>query len=331
MAKQANPTVVGSFVVGATVLAVAGILVFGGGTFFEEEFRAVAHFEDSVAGLDVGAPVRFRGVEVGSVVDIQAVWTRDLEEIQIPVEMRLVGGRIQDPENVEMPVGKNVDLFLETAVRELGLRAELSQDSIVTGKLFVALSFLPETPIERVGGTTLFEIPTVPSELTELKKSLEDIPLGQLADDAIATLEDVREVLTDPRISELIESISSLARTLDENVEPVAASTRATLDEYRALAQNANAELDAVSEDAQRLLENADSELEPLATSAAGAVEEARIALASINEALGRDRTVLYQLADMLEQMAGAARSIRVLAEYLERHPEALLSGKEGR
>ena len=71
MGKKANPAVIGAFVVGAVVLAVAGLLVFGSGKMFKHTVKFVCFFPGAVDGLNVGAPVRFKGVEVGSVIDVR--------------------------------------------------------------------------------------------------------------------------------------------------------------------------------------------------------------------------------------------------------------------
>ena len=69
MAKQANKTMIGLFVVGAIVLLVAAIVLLGSGRYFKKTHRYVAFFEGSVKGLAVGAPVMFRGVRIGKVED----------------------------------------------------------------------------------------------------------------------------------------------------------------------------------------------------------------------------------------------------------------------
>ena len=73
MARKPNPALLGAFVVGAVILAVVGLVIFGGGKFFRSTQSWVAYFDESIKGLAVGAPVTFRGVKVGAVTDVKVV------------------------------------------------------------------------------------------------------------------------------------------------------------------------------------------------------------------------------------------------------------------
>ena len=71
MSQRASPTLIGSFVVGAIVLLLVGIFLLGSGELFKKRYRFVCYFEDSVNGLREGSPVKFKGVEIGSVDQIR--------------------------------------------------------------------------------------------------------------------------------------------------------------------------------------------------------------------------------------------------------------------
>ena len=94
MAKEANKTVIGLFVVGAIVLLVVALVVFGGGKFFKKTNRYVAFFEGSVKGLSVGAPVMFRGVRIGKVDDFQVYFDAKEDKFKIPVQLTLFTEKI---------------------------------------------------------------------------------------------------------------------------------------------------------------------------------------------------------------------------------------------
>jgi len=160
MSRQANPVVIGGFVVGTLVLAVAGILVFGSGRFFATIDRVVMYFPGDLQGLRVGATVDFQGVPIGTVTVIKAVIDPESVEVQIPVIVDL------HPDTVEFvrprPQG-------EKAIQRLverGVRAQLQLESLVTGQVFIQLDFHPEAPAAafRIDPLTkLPEMPTVPA------------------------------------------------------------------------------------------------------------------------------------------------------------------------
>ena len=94
MSKKANPALIGGFVVGAAVLAVAGIAFFGGGKLFAEQLTFVSYFEGSLKGLQVGAPVTFRGVRIGAVSDIVVRYNSDDQSVRIVVYFQIERDRI---------------------------------------------------------------------------------------------------------------------------------------------------------------------------------------------------------------------------------------------
>src|SRR5262245_51430271 len=95
MGSRINPTTIGAFVVGAIVLLIAGVLLFGGGKFFQEKLPYVLFFDSSVEGLNVGAPVVFRGVQVGQVTEITALADPQTFDMRIRVKIELVRGSVK--------------------------------------------------------------------------------------------------------------------------------------------------------------------------------------------------------------------------------------------
>jgi paraquat-inducible protein B len=331
MAKHASPTRVGAFVVGAAALAVAGILTFGRGDMFRKQFKMIAFFESSVSGLDIGAPMRFRGVQVGSVSGIHAVWSSAEDVIRIPVELTFVGGTVRTPAN---QAHEFLDVDTEQMMERLiqrGLRAELRQDSLVTGKLFVALDFYPDVPIRRLGDSDLPEMPTAEAGLDKLRKEIEQLELGKLVDQAISAIAAIERLATNPKIEETLTKLMDLFDKTDQRFGPVLGSTQETLDELQALVRSVDAEVKQVSAAAQKLLASADAQVEPIGTRFQATIDEARETVGQVQGLVGGDSALHYRVVALLEEMAAAARSIRVLADFLERHPEAILTGKEVR
>ena len=345
MSKRANPTAVGAFVVGAIVLTLLAILAFGRGTFLQREYKMIAHFDSSVKGLDVGAPILFQGVRVGRVSRVSAVWGSD-EKIRVPVELTFTPGSVRATPEMRADFDARGDYAFVNELIDRGLRGELRLDSLVTGKLYVALAFHPDEEPHRLGGTEYPELPTAESGLLRLQKELENLPTGELFAKTVRAVESLDDLVNSGRITELVDRLISLAGTIEEQVVPLSQSMQETLADARTsldrVADEASAasgsvqtlmastddEVQSVSAGLQHLIEGADDRLGPLAQVATQTLEETREAVKVLDRVLGDDPTMLYRTAAALEELAAAARSIRQLADYLERHPEALISGK---
>lgn len=145
MAKQSFKTAVGAFVIGGLALLVAGIILLGGGRMFSDDIEYVLYFDGSVSGLNIGAPVVFRGVPMGQVTRISLEANPRDASVTIPVYIRLDENSI-----VRAGVtGELTDNFRQEILRRLiqrGLRARLQLQSLITGQYRVELDFLPNTP-----------------------------------------------------------------------------------------------------------------------------------------------------------------------------------------
>jgi paraquat-inducible protein B len=173
MSKKANPTLVGVFILGGVVLIVAAIALWGSLKLFEHKYRVLCYFAGSVNGLNVGAPVKYRGVFVGTVVDIRLHFLQEEADTRIPVFIELHGKRLHELGVEDLP-----DEEMTQAMVARGLRARLETASLVTGQLYVNLDRLPDTSAELVQHEYA-EIPTLPSKLEEATRSLTGI-LAQL-------------------------------------------------------------------------------------------------------------------------------------------------------
>src|SRR5208337_4346120 len=156
MSKQANTKLIGGFVVGATVLIVAGILLFGSVKIFSHERQFVLFFNDSVKGLSIGSPVDFKGVKVGEVIDIKLILDRKDLSLGIPVFIKIDPGAISygGSESAMMKMIeaklKGHEKFIQLLI-DSGLRATLEMQSLVTGQLGIHMDFYPDTPIRLIG------------------------------------------------------------------------------------------------------------------------------------------------------------------------------------
>ena len=257
--------------------------------------RFLLFFDSSVRGLSVGAPVLLRGIKLGQVLDIQLEFDVREFRFHIPVlieiepdRIRFVGGEYEEVQD-ETPIARFVDE---------GLRAQLKSGSLVTGQLFVDLDFHDDAPAAEVreqGGYAV--IPTVSTapleEITnkanKFLNTLNELPLQEMGSDLSDTIKGAKEIATSEELERSVEELEL------------------TLKQVREMARG-------LDEDVMPKL--------------SATLDQARITLASADNLVAADSAIYLELKRMLREFSAAARSVRGLADYLERHPEALIKGK---
>jgi paraquat-inducible protein B len=252
------------------------------------------HFTSSVRGLSPGAPVEFRGVEVGHVVDFRLDFDVNQNTFDIPVliviqpeRIHTVGGEDQPGQRL-----KRIEAFVEK-----GLRAQLRSGSIVTGQQYVALEFFPDEPPAKVGREGPYpSIPTLPTQFEEigiklnrLIAKLEDVPLDQIGSDLRDAVQGANRIINAP---ELMDAVKSLTAAVNE-IEGLTLELRTRT-----------------------------------APEITAALQQAQATLAASASALQSDSPLQIRMKIALEELAASARALRVLADFLERQPESLLRGK---
>ena len=190
MAKQASKTVIGVFVVGSIAMLIAAVIIFGSGDLFKKRIKFVMFFEDSVKGLAVGAPVIWRGVQVGSVSSIVLQANPKKLTIDVPVVIEF------DPDRIEIEGKRSHDPSAELKrLIDKGLRARMAIQSFVTGSSMIEIDFLPDTPVRLTGLEKEYpEIPTVRSAMTKLTSKLENLPIEKIVGRLDNILETIRQL-----------------------------------------------------------------------------------------------------------------------------------------
>ena len=325
MSAKANSALIGAFVIGAAVLLTAAVLVLGTGQLLEERPKFVLYFPGSVQGLNTGAPVVFRGVKVGTVQGIRIEFDEEEVSFRIPVTIEL------DPERVNLVDGVSGD-SLGTDGREFvdrlvakGLRAQLQVQSLVTGQLLIQLDMLPDKkPRIAQVKTQHPQIPTIPSKIEEISRTIESIPLGDVIDQALAALEVIERVINSPELArsirgvdETLQDVRKLVRSMDQRLATTDKAMQETLADTRTLLRDLDQEVGPL---AQSLRETSETGQRTFAV-ATGAME-------NLEAMLGDNSEVRYRLLQTLEEAGAAARSLRSLTDYLERNPGALLRGR---
>jgi paraquat-inducible protein B len=257
----------------------------------------VLYFDDSLRGLSVGAPVTLLGLKAGEVTDVgfdldpEALVLRGRVEFVAYPERLIAHLQTLQAAETEQVVSneRQSHAFLQRLIEERGLRGQLRSGSLITGKLYVAFDYVKDAPKVKIDwGVPMPVIPTVPSTLPNLEDKVTGI-LDKVDKIPFEAIgNELKQVLA--TIDNAIKDIDKAVEHIDTGVTP---ELNSSLIEFRrALAS------------ADRVLKNADATL------------------------VGPDAPGQIELSNALQEVARAARGVRVLADYLERNPSALIRGK---
>jgi paraquat-inducible protein B len=303
-----KPALVGAFVLSGVALCVLAVMLFARTRLFTREVSSVTYFQGSVAGLDVGAPVTFRGVRIGSVTRIGVGINLKNLSSRIPVYMEL------DPSGVKLEGASGGDA--ESVRRRLlaaGLEAQLGMESLVTGQLRVDLDLQPNAHATYLGGNVDGdEIPSSPSRLQTLEVEIAELPLKQIADNANQTLVSIRRVTDQlgPRVGPLLDSLKQTSK-----------SARGTMD----AAHLAVLHIDSLAIDGRQQLKSNGDALQGLIASSDRTVHDADTLVVSLNEMTAQDSPMRDDLQSTLRDLAASASSLRTFTQEIERNPSNLL------
>jgi phospholipid/cholesterol/gamma-HCH transport system substrate-binding protein len=345
MARKSNPKLIGGFVVGAIVLTLVGLLAFGGGEFLKHKAKVVMFFQGSLGGLDVGAPVTFRGVKVGTVTSIVIEYDVAKQALYIPVYLEL------EPEKFNIISGERNPARNMQAMIDRGLRGQLETLSFVTGQTSINFDFHPNTPVRLLNlKKGIQELPSIPSTMAQLQATLTGVlgkinalPLEDISAKLLDTIDSANQVMKDAQSA--ITDANGLVVDLNSQIKPLSASALSTSDQARLTLLEAQKRLqlregepmDNLNKtllDSRVLIGNLNHGLPPLIAAAqqvmakAGtALDQASATLRTAQSAIAPTSPLYYQLDLTLRELKGAATAIRVFAEYIQRNPNALLTG----
>ena len=333
MSKPANTYLIGAFTVGALALLILGVIFFGGNKMLIKDVdRFVVFFDSSLNGLDIGAPVKLQGVKIGTVTEILLEVDSEKKKIYKPVVVEINRQTFVDrnghPIALRTEYGSNMDH--SKSLIDAGLRARLETQSLLTGMLYVNFGFYPDEPVVLTGINyhNLEELPSIKTSIDELRSTADEIakkiramPLDQIARDFADTMREIHTImksdeLRDSRIA-LAHTLSALEKSvniLNSNLQPLLNNSNGLLLESRNMVKD-------MHKDMVPMLKSAETAL----TTATLTLNNAKGALTSVEGAIGPESN----MNEALVQLKDAARSIKELSDFLERHPEALISGKD--
>jgi paraquat-inducible protein B len=330
MKTKLSPAVVGAFVIGAFALGVLSLVAFGSLSLFSHPQRFVVYFGESVHGLDPGAAVNLRGVRVGRVVDLSIRYDRVQNQSVAAVVCELNGDRITDNN------GAVINVSDRAALQELvdrGLRAQLGVGGLATGLLFVELDFLdPRLYPDPASSNQLkyVVVPSIRSQIAELQTGISTLLAKMQAIDFAGLSVELKRLIVAVRVGIEGVDVKGLVqqwRTTGQSVDALARSPElartlrnldATTVALRSALARLDTQVDANGKDLQVVLAQT---RETLQSFNAAAITVRRFVDSQQN--LGQDADRAFA------RLADAAESIQRLADFLERNPNALISGKK--
>jgi len=332
MSKQANPTLIGSFVIGAIAIVVFTLLSLGNITLNNKTYRCVLYFPGSLHGLDLGAPVAYRGVTVGKVGDISIAFDQAENRYTIPVYVDIDAQTDKEPTRFEETGFDTPQDFFQSLI-DRGLRAKLKLRSIVTGKLYIEFFFAPETKKIIIGNDTEFiEIPTLPSGFEQFTQTLEELPVKDLVAKIMSILDNLNQMMESeelkqilPQVTKVLVRADALLHSVESQVPDLTLELKQTMAQFSKLTRST-----------QELIEQTDGELTPLLT-------EIKTSFVKINDTLDQLLPLAENLTELTDkrsslrydvnqaflEISQAAQSVSRLSDYLHRHPETLLTGRK--
>jgi len=289
---------------------------------YTQKSRWLLYFEGSVRGLTVGSPVEFRGIPVGQVLDINMEFDARKKLFLIPVLIEIEQERIKVINEMKETDLKEQNDYLV----EQGMRAQLKTGSLITGQLYVELDFHPNAEPAQINWEGRYpQMPTVPTSmeeittsLTQLLKKLEKLPIEQIGNDLRDTVQGAKRLVNS---AELQEAIAALNQTLNQAQQFAATLNKVITPELRSAVVNLNTTLNHT----KKLARNFDRTVVPELDAT---LKKAQSTLNAIKGSVSKDSPLHYELMRVFKELSGAARSIRVMADYLERNPDALIYGK---
>jgi paraquat-inducible protein B len=318
MSKRVSPAVIGAFVVASFAILIVALIVVGSGRMFTRPIRFICMFQGNLNGLKIGAPVKVRGVQIGTVAAIQLRL--------LPSQGRMLPGI----KGLRLPVLIDVDrsqllarggtgAALEQSgfddMIKQGMRAQLATESLLTGLLYIDLDVHPNAPINLAleAGGPYREIPTVQTGLEQLQERLTH------------ALDKFEKIDFQALVVSITDAANSI-KTLTGSPE-----LKATLESLKGTIANLNQAVNS----AHDLINNANSKVGPLVTDiressdeANKTMKETRAALVSLQQTLDPNAPLAVRLNQALDSLTETSRSLGEFTDYLQRNPGALIRGR---
>ncbi len=322
MSKKANPTVIGAFIVGGVALLMSGLILFSSLKIFSRTWKHVLYFDTSLNGLAEGAPVKYRGVAIGKVKKVMIRFNQKTNDNFMPViielENKLLKERMEDSDRFRNAAD------VEAATKK-GLRGTLKADSLVTGVLYVELNTVSNAPppVLHQMNKTYVEIPTKSSDISQLLENLGRVDFKGFESRLSELITNVSKGLSELKLGEIGSGVTNALGGVNRFVSSAEltntlVSVQKAMSEYEQLGKKLNGRVDPVMDSVTNALEEAQRTLKQL-----------RVGVEDLSGMVAPDSQLQRHLQEALEQITDAAQSVGALADFLERNPNAIITGRK--
>jgi len=263
--------------------------------------------------------VVLQGVKIGNVTGINVGYDPTGNNIYVRVEFVTQRKAVIMPRNMRLEQEDDREKLTQSLI-ENGFRARLASQSIVTGKLMLELGFFPGTELnlhttieklwQQLATIDIGKMGTgIESIVAGIDKLVNNVDLKVMEDEAVATLKSLQLAVDDFRL---------MVRNLDKEIAVLGGNLNQASDGVTRLLNNLDAQVNPLMKEVHRTIRSADATLD--------------VATSALNEAdglLSENSVLRGEIMHALQNISDAARSLKGFADYLERHPEALLKGKQ--
>lgn len=273
------------------------------GAIYQRSPPVLAVFTGTVAGLTKGAPVKLRGIKIGEVTKVTLEYDRLSDSVVAIAQFFVEPDRIGQ---LQFPSDAKLEPMLQGLVRR-GLRVKMETASFITGYKQLSIDLYPLAEPATLGHRDgMFVVPVIENGG------------GDLVASASAVMERINAIPFEEigrNLNEMLSSANTVAS--DPNLVQTIAALKATLGAAQSFVQNLN-----------RGVEPLTQKLPSIASHLDEAIRRADRLVGSVEQGYGANSQVNRDVSRVLVQLGEAARSIRVLADLLSRHPEALIRGR---
>jgi paraquat-inducible protein B len=327
---KVSPAAVGIFVIGALALGLIGLLSFGSLSLFSKPHRFMVYFDESIHGLDLGSPVKLRGVRVGRVVDLAVNYDDAANKSVVAVTCELTRNVITDEKGVTQKIAGPADI--QTMV-DHGLRAQLGVLGLATGLLFVELDFEDHdhAPAPKPDPAQKYVvIPAMASAISQYQASISEILSDLRKVDFAGISRDTKNLLATANRKLGEADVKGLSDKVGAAAEAV--TTFINSPEAKQTFLNLNAALT----DLRVVLARIDGNVGPISAELKQTLADAQAALKSLDATatttqrfIAAQGSVGDEATSALRQLADAAAALERLSDAITRNPSSLIVGKK--